>query len=118
MYSMTQHIPLLVGPWECRMHFKKWCGTANPNCMRYFLCVLASPSALDGVVMEEAISAAPVLEADEGGILVKVQSQKDSEMYRIAKVCKVLKWTHMYTRTYTGLYCGGVAWWCGKDVGL
>lgn len=46
--------------------------------------------------MEEAISAAPVLKADEGGVLVKVQSQKDSEMYRIAKVCKVLRWTHIY----------------------
>lgn len=70
--------------------------------------------------MEEAISAAPVLKADEGGVLVKVQSQKDSEMYRIAKVCKVLRWTdtHVHVRTYTGLYCGGVAWWRGKDVGL
>lgn len=46
--------------------------------------------------MEESISAAPnTLEGNGGGVLVKVQSQKDSEMYRIAKVkCTTMGYRH------------------------
>ena len=66
---------------------------------------LPPPSALDGVVMEESISTTPsTLGGNEGGVLVKVQSQKDSEMYRIAKV------TYYSRCTYRAV------WWVGGGV--
>ena len=48
--------------------------------------------------MEKSISAAPnALEGNGGVVLVKVQSQKDSEMYRIAKVkCTTAGYHHTY----------------------
>lgn len=67
------------------------------------------PPALDGVVMEESISATPsTLGDNEGGVLVKVQSQKDSEMYRIAKVKYYNGCTYMYRAVWCVWGGGGM----------
>ena len=67
--------------------------------------------------MEESISAAPnTLEGDGGEVLVKVQSQKDSEMYRIAKVkCTTVGYHH--TGLVAVVVIGGGGWWGGGEKG-
>ena len=62
--------------------------------------------------MEESISTTPsTLGGNEGGVLVKVQSQKDSEMYRIAKV-------EYYSRcTYRAVWWGR-GWGSGRGWGM